>query len=414
MHVVLAPVGSAGDVLPFVALGRTLRERGHEVVLLANEHFRNIVESAGLDFSPNGTKELYAAILEHPDLWHPTRSPSYLLDRFIEYTPMAFEALMERSRPGGSLLVSSPTNFGALIAREKLGVPLVTMTVATPSILSFEGPMVTAELKRIQWVPGWLRRALVRFAFERRLRHPIEAVRAGAGLAPIGTSMLTWWARSPERVVGLFPEWFQPYRKDWPRQTRVTGFVLDGGPPSFSTPPGLLEFLEAGVPPVVFTAGTANKQAGDFYSVAARAARRGGFRAVLLTPYAEQVPSELPQDVVRYDYAPLSEVLPRSAALVHHGGSGTLAQALAAGIPQLIVPFALDQPENAIRVHDLGAGTCLARAAMDERTLTEKIALVLNDSRFRSTACEFAARMKRENALDQVTKILEELGASLR
>jgi rhamnosyltransferase subunit B len=411
MHVVLSSLGSAGDVLPFVALGRALRERGHEVVLLANERFRNIVDGAGLDFSPLGTRELYAAILDHPDLWHPARSGSYLLDRFIEYTPLTFEALMGCGRPGKSLLVSSPTVFGALIAREKLGVPLVTLNLAPSYILSFEGPMVTAGLKRVRWIPGWFRRALVRFTLERRMRRPIERVRENAGLAAVGTSMLAWWSQSPDRVVGLFPDWFQSRKRDWPPQTRVTAFAPDG--PSFSTPPELPEFLAAGAPPVVFTAGTANKQAGEFFSVAAGAASRGGFRAVFLTPYPEQVPSDLPPGVVRYDHAPLSQLLPRSAALVHHGGIGTLAQALAAGIPQVIVPFALDQPENAWRLHELGAGTYLARAAMDERTLAGKIDLVLNDASYRATARAFAERMKGENAFDQVTKILEELAGPL-
>jgi rhamnosyltransferase subunit B len=382
-------------------------------VLLTNERFRDIVDGVGLDFTPVGSKERYAETLDHPDLWHPTRSASYLLDRFVEYTPLTFEALLACARPGRSLLVSSPTVFGAIIAREKLGVPLVTLNLAPSYILSFEGPMVTAGLKRVRWIPGWFRRAHVRFTLERRMRRPIEEVRARAGLAAIETSMLAWWSQSPDRVVGLFPEWFQSYKRDWPRQTRVTAFAIDGGPPSLSTPGDLRTFLSAGAPPVVFTAGTANKQAGDFFSVAAAAARRGSFRAVFLTPYVEQVPHELPEGVARYDYAPLAELLPRSAALVHHGGIGTLAQALAAGIPQLIVPFALDQPENALRLHELGAGTCLARAAMDERTLAGKIDLVLNDASYRATACAFAERMKGENAFDQVTKILEELAGPL-
>ncbi len=64
--------------------------------------------------------------------------------------------------------------------------------------------------------------------------------------------------------------------------------------------------------------------------------------------------------VVRaFNYVPFSKVLPRAAALVHHGGIGTTAQALAAGVPQLVVPFAHDQPDNAARVRRLGVGDFL-------------------------------------------------------
>ena len=94
-----------------------------------------------------------------------------------------------------------------------------------------------------------------------------------------------------------------------------------------------------GDPPVVLVAGSGNRQATRFFSAAVEACHRLGCRGMLLTRYAEQCPQRLPPGVRHFDYAPLSHVLPRPAALVHHGGIGTAAQGLASGRPQLVMPM---------------------------------------------------------------------------
>ncbi|MGH9462710.1 MAG: RNA-binding domain-containing protein [Vicinamibacteria bacterium] len=96
------------------------------------------------------------------------------------------------------------------------------------------------------------------------------------------------------------------------------------------------------------------KRAGDFFRTSIEAATRLGRRAILLTQYREHLPAHLPPGVVSFPYVPFAAVLPRSAAIVHHGGIGTIAQALAAGTPQLIRPMAHDQPDNAARAKRLG------------------------------------------------------------
>jgi UDP:flavonoid glycosyltransferase YjiC (YdhE family) len=93
-----------------------------------------------------------------------------------------------------------------------------------------------------------------------------------------------------------------------------------------------------------------------YFAAAVEALQAVGRRGVLLTPYAEQLPGALPAGIVHFDYVPLGQLLPRAAALVHHGGIGTAAQGLAAGTPQLVMPLAHDQPDNADRLRRLGVG----------------------------------------------------------
>src|SRR5262249_33851816 len=118
--------------------------------------------------------------------------------------------------------------------------------------------------------------------------------------------------------------------------------------------PELQQFLDAGEPPIAFTFGSAMWHAHEMLETSAKACAMLNRRGILLTRHREQVPSSLPPGVIHVDFAPFSELLPHCAALVHHGGIGTCSQGLAAGVPQLVVPHAHDQPDNAARLVRLG------------------------------------------------------------
>ena len=121
----------------------------------------------------------------------------------------------------------------------------------------------------------------------------------------------------------------------------------------------LKRFLSSGSPPIAFTPGSANIFGRKFFQAAADACKILGQRGILLTRFAEQIPSDLPENVKHFDFAPFKELLPRCQALVHHGGIGSLSQAMAAGIPQIIMPMGFDQIDNAHRVQRLHAGDYL-------------------------------------------------------
>ena len=123
--------------------------------------------------------------------------------------------------------------------------------------------------------------------------------------------------------------------------------------------PEIEEFIAVGQPPIVFTPGSAHTHAIPFWRAAVDACQRLGRRGMLLTRHVEQIPSDLPDEVRHFPYVPFSDVLDRCAALVYHGGVGTLSQALAAGVPHLIMPMAHDQPDNAVRIKCLGVGDYL-------------------------------------------------------
>jgi UDP:flavonoid glycosyltransferase YjiC (YdhE family) len=195
-------------------------------------------------------------------------------------------------------------------------------------------------------------------------------------------------------VLGLFPEWFAPPQPDWPSNVHLAQFPL--WDEATVTPPQaeLDDFLAAGTPPIVFTPGTANVQARSFFAAAVEACARLGRRGLLLTKFAEQVPSDLPASVQHFEYVPFSRVLPRAAAIVHHGGIGTTAQALRAGIAQLIMPLSHDQPDNAARLKRMGVGDSLPPAAFRAERLTPMLARLLESAQVRARCAEVAGRFE--------------------
>jgi UDP:flavonoid glycosyltransferase YjiC (YdhE family) len=260
-------------------------------------------------------------------------------------------------------------------------------------------------------LPRWLRDPYMRLAdrqiIDRPLAPGVNAFRAELGLPPV-RRLFNGWIHSPQLVIGLFPEWFAPPQPDWPPNVHLTGFPLYDESDAREMPPELADFLRAGEPPIVFTAGSAMAQGTEFFRVSAETCRTRGWRGILLTQYPDQL-SPLPNGVRHFDYVPFSGVLPRTAALVHHGGIGTTAQALAAGVPQLVVPFAHDQPDNAVRVRRLGVGDYVRPKEYRTDRVVGKLEALLASAEVRENCRRRAEVMAGSNALETACELIEGL-----
>jgi UDP:flavonoid glycosyltransferase YjiC (YdhE family) len=172
------------------------------------------------------------------------------------------------------------------------------------------------------------------------------------------------------------------------------------------------EFLDSGPPPIVFTLGSSGVWvAANFYRAAAEAAAALGRRAVLLTGTPpENRPASLPDGAIAVDYATHSELFPRAAAIVHHGGAGTTGQALRSGRPMVIVPFSHDQPDNGARCERLGIARVVPRRAASARRLEAALRSVLEDPTVAARAAELGARTRAERgaaaAADAIERVL--------
>jgi rhamnosyltransferase subunit B len=396
----LVTVGSYGDVTPLVGLGAALRGRGHEVVLLTNDQFEPLARSASLGFASLGTVQEYEDALGEPDLWSPRRGFDVLCRRMIlPAMERAYDRIMEQYVPGRTAVVATGPMFGARIAHEAARMPLVTL-VQQPVWMRSRHEMARGALGPPPWIGSWGRRMLYRavdaFA-DRRLAGPVNALRRRLGLPPVRRLLSTWWL-SPSRAIGLWPEWFARAQPDWPRQVVLTGFLP-------YDEPGATVDLGGITRPIVFSPGSAMRHAGDFFRVAMEACRRLGRQGVLITRYPEQLPEALPAFIRHIPYAPLGKLLPGAAAIVHHGGLQTMAQALAAGVPQLVRPTCHDQFDNAHRLARLGVsatlclGCCrVARVVAELRRLVQSDEVALR-CRHYAERCAEGGPMERTCAL---------------
>jgi rhamnosyltransferase subunit B len=416
VNVLLFPIGSHGDVHPFVGLGLVLKARGHRVTLIANEHFGTLAARVGLDYEMLGTEADFRQALNDPGLWKPMEGFRFVVKYAIlrSLRPI-FERIKASADDRLTVVVAPVLAFGARVAQERLGVPLATVILQPSVIRSLVAPPVLPFHWLVSRLPIAARRLFFRYA-DARLIDPligpeVNAFRAELGLPPVRRFMKDWWV-SPDLVVGLYPPWFAPIAPDWPSQVVLTGFPLFDESASLPLGVDVASFLDAGPPPIVFTPGSGNAQARDFLAAAVDACRRLDRRGLLLTRFPEQVPADLPDGVRHFGFVPFSQVLPRSSALVHHGGIGTSAQGLAAGIPQLIMPLAHDQPDNADRLERLGVARSLPPARFLGPAVARKLGELLDSGDVALRCRELAARTRAGDPLTDACAAIEGLRAA--
>ena len=366
MHVLIAASGSYGDIYPFVGLGRLLRLRGHEVDVCTNEHFQVQVKAEGLGFVSAGSAEYYDQTIRHPNIWHPKRGIELVLRSVAKFLPLGYDVLRRHYREGETLLVASTLALAARLLRETHGGRLVTVHLAPNVFRSGEDAIRLPNGSMAAAAPKWLKRLLWKFidraAIDRLVGPGLNRYRAELGLAPV-KYIFRDWIHSPDRVIGMFPEWFASPRADWPAQTRLSGFPLYDAAEHEPLPDSLESFLAAGDAPVMFAPGTANTAARKFFETSLAACRRSGRRALFVSRYGRQVPGKLPDWARHFNYLPFSKILPRCSAFVSHGGVGSVSQGFRAGVPQLVRPMGFDQFDNGRRAENLGVACSLPTTA---------------------------------------------------
>jgi len=404
---ILASIGTDGDVYPFIALGKELRTRGFRVTLASHEHFARTAGQAGLDFKALVSDRETRELLEPPDFWHPLKGP-FVIGRWgARLLKRHYETLRWMTRSDNAFLVASPGVIAARLLQEARKIALVSVILQPWVIPSLQSPPVMmGGLTLPHWAPrpvGSLYYQLINMLGSNFLGVEFKQIRAKLALSPV-RDMFRWWF-SPDLVLGLFPEWFGPPQYDWPRQIRLTGFPVDGLARQ-SLPKNLLAFCQGGQSVITFTFGTGMMHAKDLFREAIEACRLLGSRAVFLTKFRSQLPDELPPFVHHCQFASFPELFPLCAAVVHHGGIGTVSNALTAGTPQLILPFAFDQMDNAVRVEKLGAGSWLKPAQRNAREIAAVLSSFLK-SDARTSSQRFAGSAGLRNGIECAANQIE-------
>jgi rhamnosyltransferase subunit B len=413
-RIILNTFGSLGDLHPYLALAIELQTRGHQPVVATSEVYRAKVEAEGVAFA--AVRPDVSDFLKDPrllaKLWDPRQGSEFLIrDYLLPQVDRAYEDLRAACLNADFLLTHAAAYAGPIVA-EQLQLRWLSVALQPMIFFSSHDPPV---LPQAPWLKPWMFPAVKKLA---RLRvrswaRPVAELRRRIGLPASRSNPVFEGQFSPFGTLALFSEHFAPKQRDWPPHTTTTGFIhYDRRGAGFGEPAtaGLDSFLESGAAPVLFTLGSsAVMHPGSFYQESLAAARALGVRAILLvgTLDRSQFPQASDGGIYVTDYAPYSEVMPRCAAVVHQGGIGTTAQALRAGRPTVIVPWAYDQPDNAERLRKLGVSRTIPRSGYTSRASAQALSRILEDVLYRQQAAELGTNIAHEDGLKSAADAVE-------
>ena len=390
MRVVLSTLGSLGDLHPYIAVARALKARGAQPVIASVPEYRPDVEREGIAFAPLGPgfapfgdyQKLMEKIFEVPQgvefIWR---------ELVMQYLRPMYDELMKATE-GADLLVSHPLTVTMPLVAETRRLPWAATILSPMSLMSsYDPPLIPGSewlraVRRLGRAPYAALFSLFRIV-GRRWEAPLRAFRRELGLSPKPGLAMLEGQFSPYLNLALVDPVLAKAQPDWPRNLRVTGAPLhDGAPSTCVFPEGAFVFA---------LGSSAVWIAGDFWQYAIEASRALGRRAIFVVGPAQL--GALPDGMRAFPYLPYSSVFPRARAVIHQGGIGTLSQALRSGRPQLVVPFAFDQPDNARRAAELGVARVLPAKKTNARALEREIGALLRDRAYEERAASVAREL---------------------
>jgi sterol 3beta-glucosyltransferase len=417
VKVVLLALGSRGDVEPMVALGKALQGVGKPVMVVALRDFGPFVEAAGLSFMPidwsSLDESLHAATESATRVAGGGRSFLRAVSTWLaDIAPQVVAAEMAAVEPGDLVVAGAMSIDDANAFQEARGCIAATVLLA-PMLPTASGPSTPFALRPQgrSVLNRWAGRAVLASSAAMftttgsHLRDQLNLPRTGAqGFARLIQTVPTLLATSPLVT---------PPPGDWPDNICQTGLWFDDSP-TWDPPADLTEFLAAGDPPVFIGFGSMpSPDPTAEVKLMTQAARRAGRRAVIRLAYGSIDPGDPPREVYHLREAPYRWLFPRMAAVVHHGGAGTTAEALLAGVPNAVVAFGGDQPYYGRRIHDLGAGPApIKRSQLTGDRLTELITILTGPAqaaRWRVGATEARSHLLQERGLNVAVERLSTL-----
>jgi sterol 3beta-glucosyltransferase len=415
MIVTIIASGSRGDVQPYVALGKGLKEAGHTVRVLATRDFQNLVTGYGLEFvDMGGSMETVAqgmqALLEQGNMLKILASMGQAAQLLASQAAVSGLAACQ----GSDRIISGLGGlFVGLALSEKLGIPFVpaylypfTPTREFPSVLT---PLPQTRLT--SWANRLSHRLAQQMMWQTTRTADNKARRQVLHMtpAPFWGPFASLQQQKQTILYGYSPQVLPP-PKDWGDFIHVTGYWFLDPPAGWEPPVDLMNFLQSGPPPIYIGFGSIpNSRPEKTADLVLQALARTGQRGVLSSGWGGLKKENLPETVFMIGSIPHSWLFPQMAAVVHHGGAGTTAAGLWAGIPAIVTPFFGDQPFWGKRVYALGVGPrSIPRKRLTLDRLVESIRCVVSDKAMQQKAARLGERIRAENGVARAVATLEQ------
>jgi sterol 3beta-glucosyltransferase len=413
MKITIAAIGSRGDIQPYIALGAGLQKAGYAVSLSAPAIFHDLITVYGLRHLPVSVNP--QQIMEHPSMQAAARSGNpFLLMRsmFREGLPLIRRYLEEvyANCQDCDAVILTQIPFGAYDAAEKRNIPILQAGLG-PLFPTGSFPMIGMNFPNLRI--GFVNRltyALLDqgfWQFFRPLQNAWRKEKLGLPPLPLGGPANTIRRRAPT-ILGFSPS-VVPAPVDWPKTVYTTGYWFLNEPPGWKPPDGLTAYLDAGPAPVYIGFGSMpDAQARKTTRLVLDALRLSGQRGVIYKGASGLGEEALGESVYPVESVPHSWLFPRMGAVVHHGGAGTTAAGLRAGVPSVITPFAADQFFWAERVVALGAGLkSISYHKLTAEKLAGMIRQAVTDPAMRCCAAALSRRIEAEHGVEKAVELIE-------
>ena len=414
MKITVFAAGSRGDIQPCVALSQALQQAGYQVRLAAPEDFAGFIQEYGVDFYPlrGDVQQIMASdtgkrFMETGGA-NPIKSIKAIRTMIAPVVmSMAEDAYAACQDADALICLGVFSAFGQAIA-EALHIPIIHVE-PTPLLptRAFPAPSWPIQKNLGGWHNFLSGMAMLQIIWL-WYRPFVNDFRRQLGLSAYTFARFYRALKSTPMLSAYSPS-IIPHPADWPETVHITDYFFLDTQTDWQPSPELDAFLEAGDPPVYIGFGSmAGDKPEQLATLVLKALAKSGQRGLLLTGWGGLRPELVPDNVFVLDAAPHSWLFPRMAAVVHHGGAGTTAEGLRAGVPAIIVPFVFDQPFWGARIKRLGLGPKpIPRKKLTADQLANAIRIVVADSGMKQRAKSCGEAIRAENGLDNAVKIVQ-------
>ncbi|MCB9458312.1 MAG: glycosyltransferase family 1 protein [Anaerolineaceae bacterium] len=411
MRISIFVYGTWGDIRPHVVLGQALQETGHEVQVIASPGYEAWVRERGLGYAPLSadvnTFSKENAHLMDQGIIQQLKTASELLKPIM--VQMGLEVL-EATRDTDVLMT---VEFGMALLFDILRVNRLKAIVLNPAPLNITSEFPSAMPPLPNGFPFQAAYNRFTYRFVKRMgwmvmggaRNQIATDHLGLPKSKL-KDYQQFLADTP--ALTTVSEHVVKRPADWPEHFQITGYLFDDDD-NWEPPQDLVDFLAAGEKPVYIGFGSMPDSKPEATTrTLIEAVQQTGKRAVILTGWAGFHAENAPKNVHFLKYAPHSWLFPQMAAVVHHGGAGTTASGLRAGVPTVIVPHNGDQPYWGRHVQELGVGTApIPRKKLTADRLAAAIIEATSDQMMREKASQLGQLISAEDGLSKTAQVTQ-------
>lgn len=419
MRITILTTGSRGDIQPFIALGQGLKQAGYQVKLATHDTFQEMAQQYGLEFAAIAGDVQAMMASEAGQNMLKNQSAILLIKQYAQMVqPLVAQAIADSwtACQGNDAIIFTATAVWGYDIAEALGIPgFFASLMPQSSNPDFPYPSLPPSL-RLGSILNGLSYPLLMEGFGLVFRQALnEFRRSQLHLAPIPFGRIyRRLDRLPTPALYGYSSSIVPKPKNWSDHIQVTGYWFLDQATDWQPSQALLDFLAAGSPPVYVGFGSmSGEDAAQFTEIILEALKQTGQRGILLTGWGGIAQTELPDDVFLLSSVPHDWLFPRMATIVHHGGAGTTAAALRAGVPSVVVPFFGDQPFWGDRVMKLGTSPSpIPKAQLTVDCFAAAITTAVTDSVMQKQAKAIGVKIRAEDGVQQAIKVVERYLAS--